>query len=278
MKNHLTFTEKFLDKFAADDTTTLAASLACYTALSLAPLLLLFVTISSHLSPRLQQLLITDVRGLVGIEAAESIETILRGATGHIELTSLASLTGLLTLLISASLIFGQMRSTLNRIFSVSDSGPIERRPLPLLFRFLKERLLHVGLAVSFVFTLTASLLASSALSAVEGSDHLLLMILVNVFASVLFYVVIFTVIFRYLPDGRRPWLWAAEGGGLTAVLFVVGKELIGAYLGKSAVGSAYGTAGSVIVLLLWVYYSALITFIGAQVSSLLHPAREGAT
>jgi membrane protein len=84
-----------------------------------------------------------------------------------------------------------------------------------------------------------------------------------------------FTLLFRFLPDVRTAWGNAARGGMITALLFVIGKELIGLYLGKSAIGSAYGVAGSAIVLLVWVYYSVMIIFIGAHVSSWLSSRRD---
>jgi len=113
-------------------------------------------------------------------------------------------------------------------------------------------------------------LLASSVLSATVASTQRTWAQVVTVVASTGFYSLMFTLLFRYLPDKRQPWGSAFRGGVLTALLFEVGKEVIAMYLGRSAIGSAYGAAGSLIVLLVWVYYSTLITFVGAQVSSIL--------
>ncbi len=269
------FAENFINKFSKDGTTTLAASLAFYTALSLAPLVILFVTISSQFSPELQQNFLTQVRSIVGPEAAISIEMVIANAKTRPDLTSLASLFGIATLLLSASLIFGELRGALNRIFGVKPAPGLNPSYFYVLGRFLRERLLHVGLALSFIFILIASLIASSLISALTNHELKALVSTVNIAVSLIFYVGLFTLTFRYLPDRHQAWLRALSGGALTAVLFVLGKELIGIYLGSSAIGSAYGAAGSIIVLLVWVYYSTLITFVGAQVSSLIVRSRR---
>jgi membrane protein len=269
------FIERFFDKFSKDDTTTLAASLAFYTALSLAPLLILFVTISAQFSDHLQHNFVTEVRSVVGVDASKAIEMVIDSAKDRPDLTSLASAMGVLTLLISASLIFGQLRTTLNRIFDVKVRSSANDSLLRTVWQYLKERIFHVGLALSFIFTLIVSLVISSMISATIHNEKVVPMMVLNVAVNIVFYILLFTLLFRFLPDRRLPWRRAAQGGTLTSVLFVVGKELIGIYLGNSAVGSSYGAAGSVIVLLVWVYYSALITFVGAQVSWLLHHSRR---
>lgn len=269
-----TFVEKFLLKFSADDTTTLAASLAFYAVLSLAPLLILFVTISANFSDRLQARFLTEAHQIMGDDAAKAVEMIIESAKDRPDLTSVASTMGVLTLLISSSLIFGQLRSTLNRIFGVHLRSAKGESMVQLGWGYFKERLFHVGLALGFIFTLIASLVVSSIISSPGHAHSLLYPVGLNLMANLVFYFLTFTLLFRFMPDRRLPWTRAAQGGGLTAVLFVVGKELIGLYLAKSAVGSSYGAAGSVIVLLVWVYYSSLITFIGAQVSWLLHQAK----
>ena len=269
------FAEKFITKFFADDTTTLAASLAFYTALSLAPLLILFVTVSAQLSDRLMHSFISQVQDIVGEDGAHAVEMVVNSAKTRPDLSSFAGSMGVFTLLVSASLIFGQLRVTLNRIFNIAGNDSPVNRIVPLIFSFFRERILHIGLAISFIISLIVSLGVTAQLGALVHPESLLMLIVMNVGATVLFYVILFTLIFRYLPDRRLPWSWAVQGGALTAVLFVVGKELIGIYLGRSAVGSSYGAAGSLIVLLVWVYYSALITFVGAQVSALLNQNRQ---
>ncbi|MBX3022115.1 MAG: YihY/virulence factor BrkB family protein [Bdellovibrionales bacterium] len=259
----------FFDKFFKDETTTLAASLAFYTALSLAPLLILFVAISAHLDDHLQAEFLSGAHSLMGGEAAQALGIVIESAKSRADLTSLAGILGASTLLISASLIFGQLRTALNRIFGIQEP-PMASGGLAILWQFLRDRLTHIALALIGILCLIISLLASSVLSATLEGGQRDFAYLVNVCASFAFFAAMFTLVFRYLPDRHQPWRQAIQGGILTAALFVVGKELIGLYLGKSAIGSPYGAAGSLIVLLVWVYYSTLITFIGAQVSSLL--------
>ena len=264
------FFPRMIEKFFKDDVTTLAASLSFYTALSLAPLLILFVAVSSHLSLSLQQDFLGQTRGLVGADAAGIVQTVVESSKQRTDLTSLAGILGVITLLLSASLIFGQLRSALNKIFAVDPPDLGLTGASAVIVQFLRERLMHVMFALVCIFGMIASLLASSVLSSsLKVPDHTTARLL-SVGTSFFFYVFLFTTVFRYLPDRTQPWKSTFQGGLLTSILFEIGKELIGIYLGRSAVGSAYGAAGSLIALLVWVYYSALITFVGAEVSSLL--------
>lgn len=272
------FIKNFTGKFIKDETTTLAASLAFYTALSLAPLVILFVTISSQFSPELQRNLVTEIRALVGHDAALAVEMVIDGAKTRPDLTSLASLLGIVTLLLSASLIFGELRSALNRIFEVPPKSTVDESVFAAAWHFVKQRFFQVGLALSFIFVLIVSLIASSVISALSDSYIHSLAWAVNIGISLVGYIGMFTLMYRFLPDRRQPWKRALISGALTAGLFVLGKELIGLYLGNSALGSAYGAAGSIIVLLAWVYYSTMITFIGAQVSAILMPPHQPRT
>jgi membrane protein len=265
-----TFLNRFVAKFIADDTTTLAASLAFYTAFSLAPLVILFVSVTAHLDADLQQGLINQVNELAGREAARAVSAVIHGAKTQPQLSSLAGLMGVVTLLLSASLIFGQLRANLNRILDVPDREAHEQTALSLVLEYLRGRLLHILLAIAFILTMIATVLVSTVLSAGFIGAHSTLSVIFNVLFSAVFYVCVFTLLFHYLPDQRLHWSQAARGGALTSILFVIGKELIGVYLGNAALGSAYGAAGSIVVFLIWVYYSALITFVGAQVSWLL--------
>lgn len=263
------FAKSFFARFMRNQTNTFAASVAFYTALSLAPLLILFVTFTSQMSPSFRDAFEYQVQSLVGRDAAEAVNLITSNAKDRPDLASWSGFFGLATLLLSASLIFGELREAMNRIFETPIPNDDDETFCQIVFHFVRDRLWQVGLALTFVFLMIVSLIFSSVLSATFGSDQTL-WTWVNVVASFVFYAGLFALVFRYLPHRRTAWRESGMGGLLTAFLFVVGKEVIGMYLGKSALGSAYGAAGSVIVLLVWVYYSALITFIGAHVSALL--------
>lgn len=269
------FFKSFFARFVKDQTTTYAASVAFYTALSLAPLLILFVTITSKMTTGFQESFEFQVQQLVGIDAAKAVSLIITNAKDRPDLASLSGLFGTLTLLLSASLIFGELREAMNRIFQTPMPDTSNETFMEVVLHLIRDRVLQVGLALSFVFIMIVSLIFSSVLSAAFKSDQSLWKI-INIAASFFFYAGVFGLVFRYLPNGRTRWKESLLGGLLTAFLFVVGKELIGLYLGKSALGSAYGAAGSVIVLLVWVYYSAMITFIGAHVSALLLSIEPG--
>lgn len=266
------FLARFIEKFFKDETTTLAASLAYYTALSLAPLLILFVAVSSYFHADLEHQFVGQTRGLVGKDASQIVQTVVESAPSRADLTSTAGLVGTVTLLLSASLIFGQLRTALNRIFGVQPPDLGLAGYGAIAIQFARERLMHVGFALVCILGIIASLLASSVLSSSLQMPDRATARFVSVLGSFAFYVVLFTTLFRFLPDRRQPWRTALLGGALTAILFELGKEVIAVYLGRSAVGSAYGTAGSLIALLVWVYYSTLITFVGAQVSALVRP------
>ncbi len=270
----LKFFESFITKFTKDETTTLAASLAFYTALSLAPLVILFVTISSQFSLELQTNFINEAQTIVGEEGASAFDMIIESAKTRPDLTSIASVVGVFTLLLSASMIFGELRGALNRIFEVEPKVQTKPGLMRATWVFIRERIVHVGVALCFILILILSLAASSFINAAESNVRSVAA-LVNVCISLAFYIFLFGLTFRYLPDHKQSWKRALRGGVLTAVLFVIGKEGIGLYLGNSAIGSAYGAAGSVIVLLVWVYYSTLITFVGAQVSAILIPSHK---
>lgn len=259
------------DRIETHNTMTWAASLSFYTSLSLAPLLMLFVTVSSTFGAYFQRNFVDQVQNLMGADAAEAIELVIDNAQARPDLVSISGIIGVVTLLLSASLVFGELRAALTKIFDREAPAPAKMTFLKSIMNFAKERIFQMGLVFGFIFTMLVSLGISTAISAVLGisgeSSEVFTFSLMNVGISVVIYIAIFTLLFHYLPRRRLPWRQAIRGGLFTAFLFVAGKEVIGAYLGNSGISSAYGAAGSIIVLLAWVYYSALITFIGAHVS-----------
>lgn len=271
-----TFSLRFVDKFFRDNTTTLAASLAYFATLSIAPLMILFLTLSSGINPLMQQEFVGQVQSVIGVRAAEAIQIIIQTAKDRPDLSRLSGFFGALTLAVSASAVFSELKSSLNIVFettALEKDKPQEN----ILWQFLKLRILSVGFVLSFIFIfiLLVSLVASSFISVfLPGSDQ----ILARVFSWIFSFAIeslIFCLIYRYIPDERILWREALQAGTITAALFVSGKEVVGIYLGNSGVASAYGAAGSVIVLLIWIYYSALIVFSGAQLNFLMTQKRK---
>jgi len=250
-----------------DNCLRLAASLAYYTALSLAPLLLLLVGLTGIVLGREQvgHQLTAQLEGLIGPAGRELVTSIL-AATNPQE-GALATIVGLVTLFIGATAVFGELQATLNLIWEV--------RPAPTsgvwagIWAVLRERIFSLALVLALAFLLLVSLVISAALASAaalfQGPEQALLSRLLEITVSLLVLTFVFALLYMYVPDAEIGWRDVWPGGLITAVLFTLGKTAIGFYLGQASVGSAYGAAGSLVVLLVWVYYSALIMFFGAE-------------
>ena len=238
----------------------LAAGLAFYTALSLAPLVLIVIKIAGLLDSHAQDHVIAQISGFAGSQAGEAVADVIQAANRNEATGTLAAALGLATLLFSATGVFAQLQQALNRIWDV--------RPKPGqgLWGTIRKRVLSFGMVLTIAFLLLVSLVLSAAISAVI-SQETWLWNAVNFVSSIGVSTLLFASMFRYLPDVRIAWKDVWTGAALTAVLFSVGKLAIGFYLGRSSVGSAYGAAGSLVVLLLWVYYSAMVFFFGAEIT-----------
>ncbi|HYD49618.1 MAG TPA: YihY/virulence factor BrkB family protein [Terriglobales bacterium] len=253
-------TKKSVNDFVEDDAMTLGAALAFYTALSLAPLVVLMVTASSFISPDLRVQLTAHIQELAGPEAGAAVGSIIAAAQEQRQLRTLAGLLGLATLLFSATGILGQLQYALNRIWGV------KAKPGQGWLGYVRKRVLSLGMLAGIFFLLLVSLGVDATLSAVLG-DVETVWPLMSFLISLGVFVVLFAAIFRYLPDVEIAWRDTWVGALITALLFDLGKTAIGLYIGNSSVGSAYGAAGSLVVLLVWVYYSSLVFFFGAEVT-----------
>jgi membrane protein len=243
------------------------AAIAFYTVTSLAPLLLLVIAIAGLAIGRdvARAGVIDELSGLLGPEGAELIKSIVAKSSDPAS-GAAATVLGAIMVLVTASGIFGEMQAALNSTWEVKPSD----EPWPSLIR---ARAASLGLVASLGFLTIVSLAASAALSAL-GQELAMrtpagnaLLIALNTGLSLVVFAILFAAIYKMLPDtplGRRD---VAIGAIVTAVLFTGGKSLIGWYLGQAAPGSTYGTAGALIVLLLWAYYSAQIFLFGAELT-----------
>lgn len=253
--------------FARDEALTLAASLAFYMALSFAPLTLLLIRLGSALGPRAEEELVSQVVDLLGSEAGAVVETIIENAESNPDEGALAGVLGIGVLVFSATSVFAQLQTALNHVWDV------RAKPGNGVWSWLRKRLLSAGmlgavgllLLVSLALSTVLSLLASAAADRLPGADAV--WVVLNTVVSLALFAAVFAAVFRFLPDARIAWRDVVFGALVTAVLFSIGKLLIGAYLGRQAVGSAYGAAGSLLVLLVWVYYSATLVFFGAELT-----------
>ena len=250
-----------------DNCLRLAASLAYYTALSLAPLVLLIVGVVGLVLERQQvaNQLSAQLEGLMGTAGRELITSILAATSP--QGSALATVIGLVTLFIGATAVFGELQATMNLIWEV--------QPAPTggvwagIWAWLRQRIFSLSIVFALAFLLLVSLVISAALAGAaalfQGPEQAILSRLLELAVSLLVLTFVFALLYKYVPDAEIGWRDVWLGGLITAVLFTLGKTAIGVYLGRASVGSAYGAAGSMVVLLVWVYYSALIMFFGAE-------------
>ena len=262
--------EAFSQWWNEDRPFELAAALAYYTLFSLAPMLVIAVSVAGFFFGReaAQNQIVETLSGFVGKDAGVVIQTMIENASKQQTTDSIfAMLVGVILLLFGAGGVVGQLQSSLNMIWGV------EPRPGGGILGFIKERFISYGMVLGVGFLLLVSLVVSAALSAFDkflggaapGASWVLQ--IVHFLVSLGLIAFMFAAIYRFMPDGRIAWRDVAVGGILTALLFNVGKFFIGLYLGQSSVTSVYGAAGSLVTLLLWIYYSSLIFFFGAELT-----------
>lgn len=244
----------------------LAAALAYYTIFSLAPLLLIVIGLLGLVYGQgdAQQQLIDQISGVVGENAAGMIQTMLKGASS-VGAGLLSTIIGFVILIVGATGVLVQLQQALNLIWGV--------KPNPQrsgVMQLIMSRLLSLGMLLAIGFLLLVSLVISALLAGLQGYLNKLLpgadlWQIIHFLISFAVITVFFAMIYKYLPDTAIPWRAVWIGAAFTSLLFVIGKFLLGLYLGNSAVASAYGAAGSLVVLLLWIYYSAQILLFGAE-------------
>lgn len=246
------------------DAPTMGAALAYYSVLSLAPLLVLAVGIAGMVygQKAASGEILYQVRGLVGEGGAEVIQDILKNAKSPAT-GSIASAIGIITLLFGASGVFKALRDSLNRIWGVKGTGQAG------VWATIRQETWTFSMVLGIGFLLMISLVVSAVLTALgkflQGRLPVGLLQFFNVIVSLIVITLLFALIYRVVPSTRIEWQDVWVGSFVTALLFTTGKYLIGLYLGKASVGSAYGAAGSLVAVLVWVYYSAQIFLLGAE-------------
>jgi membrane protein len=253
-------------EWSRDKAPKLAAALAYYTVFSLAPLLIIAIGVASLVfeEEAVKGQLVGQLSGMFGSQGANMIQTAIQNSARH-DSGILATIIGFVTLLLGATGVFGELQDSMNTIW---DAKPKKTKGI---LGFLRVRLLSFTMILGVGFLLVVSLLASAVISGLAkymggllpGADFIWQ--IVQMIVSLGFTTALFAMIFRILPDLKIPWRDVIPGAALTAVIFEIGKFLIGLYLGKSSVASAYGAAGSLVVVLLWVYFAAQILFLGAE-------------
>jgi membrane protein len=244
-----------------------AAALAFYTIFSMAPIVTIALWIAGVTfgTDAATGALVREVGILIGPNGAAVIESVIEGVSrseGGIVSSALAIGTSIL----GSTAVFAQLQKSLNRIWDVRPSP--DRRAI---WHFVRKRMLSFGLVLSLGFMLMVSLVASAVLTALQDAVASSVPLFpefwraVDLGISFALMTLLFSAVYKFLPDARIAWSDVLVGGAATATLFSIGKFLIGLYLGRASLGSAYGAAGSFVVLVMWVYYSAIVCFLGAE-------------
>lgn len=279
-KDYLDILKQTVSEWGQDKASQLAAALAYYTVFSLAPLLIIVITIVGLVVGKssAQDQIMSQIKGLVGDSGASLLQTMIENANKPSS-GIIATVLGVITLALGAAGVFGQLKGTLNQIWGVEVKG---EGGLKGILANLKSQFLSFTMVLGVGFLLLVSLVLSAALSAasqfISGAVPLTAGIgeLLNFVISFIVITVMFAAIYKVLPDVKIDWRDVWIGAAVTALLFTIGKFAIGLYLGRSSPASAYGAAGSLVVLLLWIYYSAQILFFGAEFTQVYAVRRAG--
>src|SRR5687768_5077735 len=253
-----------------DQAPSKGAALAYYSVFSIAPLLFIMIAVAGFFfgADAVRGVVFAQVADLMGENGAEAIQEMLANVSGP-QSGGWAAALSIGILVFGATSVFGQLQTALDTIWQVPPQAKAEK--YNALWSFLKGRLLSFGLVLALAFLVVISLLMSAAMSALgkwwgpafgewEKLAHA-----VNVLVSFGLLVVVFAAIYKFMPRARIEWRDVWVGAAVTVALFIVGKFLIGLYLGKSDVGSSFGAFGSIVIVMVWVYYSAQIFLLGAE-------------
>jgi len=273
MKKYLVLVKDAGVKFWDDRGPRLGASLAFYSALSISPLLLLVIGIAGLVFNReaAQGALFDELHQVIGADGARTIEEMIAKSSEPAS-GIWATVVGVVTLVLAATGVFIELQDALNTIWKVPSPTTQQGTSwLGAVWGLLRDRFLSFAMICGMAFLLLISLVFSAVLHALQGwilgnsPETGVLLHIANTGTAYLLTLLMFALIFRFLPNATVAWSDVWIGAGLTAILFTLGKVLIGLYLGNAAIGSTFGAAGSFVVLLLWIYYSTQILFYGAE-------------
>jgi membrane protein len=253
-------------EWSEDKVSRLAAALAYFTIFSIAPLLIIAISVAAIFfgEEAAQGQIVGQIQGLMGQEGASAIEGMIANAN-QMEGGVISTIIGIVILLFGASGVFGQLQDALNTIWEVAP------KPGQGIATFIRTRFLSFSMVLVIAFLLLVSLVVSAAIVGVSSyvTDVVPAMGVlwegINILVSFAVITLLFALIYRVLPDVEIAWGDVWIGAAVTSLLFTIGRTLIGLYLGNAAVGSAYGAAGSLVVLLIWIFYSAQILLFGAE-------------
>ena len=263
-----------VEAFIDDNCSMLGAALAFYTALSLAPILLIVIGVAGLAfgDDAARGEVVAKAGDYVGKEGAQAVEATLANSKSQ---TSgvVSTVIGVVSVLVGATGVFAQLQEALNIVWKIDPPPVVESNASPLrkAWAYVRNRLLSFSVLCGLAFLLLVSLAANTVIGYLQRwttghfGESAILTRTLDVTLSVALATLLFAAIFKILPARRITWGRVVLGAFVTAVLFTVGKVLIGLYLGKTAAGSSFGAAGSLMVLLIWIYYSTQILLLGAE-------------
>lgn len=263
----LKYTKQVFKEFSADNILKYSASLSYYTVFSIAPLLIIVITLSGLFFGKeaAQGQLYEQLNHLVGSVVAIQLQDTIKNIhlTGH---NFFASVVSIIILIVTATTIFGEIQDSLNKIWG------LKIKEKKVWWRLVITRLLSFSIVLSLGVLLAASVILNALVAAfgklvarVVGDYSVYLITITDYVLSFIVAVFLFSLVFKILPDAKIKWKDVMVGGFVTAIFFTLGKLGIGFYLSKSNLTSIYGAAGSIIILMVWVYYSSIILYLGAE-------------
>jgi len=268
IKRFFALVKKSVQAWLDDYASSMGAAIAFYTVFSLAPLILIVIAIAGFFwgEDAVRGELLRQIGGMVGDNGAMAIEGVVKSSAEEPDQGIAATIISVVVLVVGATTVFAELQSALDRIWKV----PARDRKTGI-WNLLRSRLLSFGLVLSLAFLLLISLVVSTLLSALGGwlgglmPGWELVLQALNVLVSFGIVVVLFAMIYKFMPQAEVAWKDVWTGAFVTALMFEVGKLAIGMYVGKSSVASSYAAAGSLVVVLIWVYYSAQVFLLGAE-------------
>jgi membrane protein len=267
LKEIWTFTKEMFSSFSDDNVMSRAAALAYYTVFSLAPILVIVITTAGFFfgEEALRGQLFNQLKGLLGAEAADTVQTMVANVSTS-GAGTVATVLSIATLIFGATGAFNELKTSLNQIWDV------KAKPKNGIWFMVRERILSFAMVLSLGFLLLVTLVVNAVIAVVTAFFARLLpeagefaIHAFNFVVSVGVSTLLFAAIFKGLPDVKIKYSDVWKGALFTSLLFTVGKFLIGLYIGQSDVGGTYGAAGSLVIIMLWVYYSSVILFLGAE-------------
>lgn len=245
----------------------LAAALSYYTLFSLAPLLLIAIGVAGLVFGReaAQNQIVETLQGMIGQDSAKAVQEMIQASSEKPKTGMLSTIIGFVALLFGAGGVVGQLQTSLNKMWEVTP------KPGQGIWGFLRQRFFSFAMVLAIGFLLLVSLVVTAVLSSFTSmlgsflGDATFVAHAIDILVSFGFVTLLFALIYKYVPDVEIQWRDVWIGAALTSILFTLGKYLIGLYIGTSGVSSTFGAAGALITILVWVYYSSLIFFLGAE-------------